>query len=272
MANSPFQTVDLITSAANAEVKAMRALHERKYRKKSGWFLAEGMRICREAVELGWNIHRLAFLAGRDSNAQLRPLLDGIVASGGRALPVTEALLKRISGKDNPQTLLGAFAQRWFNLNTITSKTDEIWLALDRVRDPGNLGTILRTVDAVGAKGVILVGESTDPYSVESVRASMGAVFNVKIIACSEDDFISFSHNWRGQIIGTVLSAPVSYRIADYNGPLIMMMGSERSGLTSALTDICDKLIKIPMRGRSDSLNLAVATGVVLYNAIEKRL
>jgi len=106
---------------------------------------------------------------------------------------MTESLLQRISRKDNPQMVLGAFGQRWDDLDQVGGTPDECWVALDRVRDPGNLGTVMRTADAVGAKGLILVGDCTDPYSVEAVRASMGAVFNVRIIACSEAEFLKFT-------------------------------------------------------------------------------
>ena len=262
---------DPITSAANAEVKSLRALHERKYRKKSGWFLAEGARICREAVALGWEMHRLAFLAGLENDAVIRPLLEGLAASGGRALPMAESLMRRISRKDNPQILIGAFGQRWHDLRVVAPTSDRIWVALDRVRDPGNLGTVMRTVDAVGATGIILIGDCTDPYSLEAVRASMGAVFNVEIIACSEGDFIAFGTAWSGRIIGMALPASVDYRRVDYGGPLIMLVGNEQAGLTGPLMNMCDQLIKIPMNGRSDSLNLAVATGVALYAAFEQR-
>ena len=271
MTQLPIPIPDPITSAANAEVKFLRSLHERKYRKKSGWFLAEGTRICREAVALGWDLHRLAFLAGRESDAVMAPILAGLAESGGRALPMAEALLQRISRKDNPQILLGAFAQRWHDLQSVTLQTDKIWVALDRVRDPGNLGTVMRTADAVGAAGIILVGDCTDPFSVEAVRASMGAVFNVQIVACSEAEFMAFGAIWPGRIIGTALPAAVDYRSADYDGPLVMLMGNEQSGLSKPLIELCHQLIKIPMLGRSDSLNLAVATGVALYTALDKR-
>jgi TrmH family RNA methyltransferase len=271
MTQFPILIPDPITSAANAEVKFLRSLHERKYRKKSGWFLAEGARICQEAVALGWNMHRLAFLAGRETDSVMSQLLDGLAASGGRALPMTESLLQRIGRKDNPQVLIGAFGQRWHVLREVSETSDSIWVALDRVRDPGNLGTVMRTADAVGAAGIILVGACTDPYSVEAVRASMGAVFNVKIIICSEAEFITFGTNWSGRVIGTAPSAAVDYRQADYNGSLIMLMGNEQAGLTSPLMDMCEQLIEIPMRGRSDSLNLAVATGVALYTALDRR-
>ena len=137
-------------------------------------------------------------------------------------------------------------------------------MALDRVRDPGNLGTIMRSADAVGASGLILIGDCTDPYSVEAVRASMGAVFNTQIIACSESAFLKFAASWKGRILGTTLSASIDYRKADYERPLILLMGNERSGLTDNLMRVCGQLIKLPMLGRSDSLNLAVATGIVL--------
>ena len=129
----------------------------------------------------------------------------------------------------------------------------------------------MRTADAVGVKGLILVGDCTDPYSVEAVRASMGAVFNVRIIACSEAEFLKFAAGWPGHVIGTALPAAVDYRTADYAGSLIMLMGNEQAGLTPDLMKACTQLIKIPMLGRSDSLNLAVATGVALYEALAKR-
>ena len=261
---------DTITSAANDEAKRLRSLHERKFRKQTGWFLAEGARICHEAVDLGWVMHRLAFVAGREDDQQVKRLLAGLVSAKGRALPMTQSLLQRISRKDNPQIVLGAFEQRWVGLNHVDAGSQETWVALDRVRDPGNLGTIMRSADAVGASGLILIGDCTDPYSVEAVRASMGAVFNIQIIACSEDAFLKFAANWRGHIVGTALSASIDYRKADYKMPLIMLMGNEQSGLTDNLMKACSQLIKLPMLGRSDSLNLAVATGIVLYETMAR--
>ena len=263
-----------ITSTANAEVKFLRALHERKYRRQSGWFLAEGTRICSEAVALGWEMHRLAFLAGRETEPHMRMLLDALDETDGRVLPMSEKLLQRISRKDNPQMVLGAFRQKWTDLDTISPDQAHLWVALDRVRDPGNLGTIMRSADAVGAKGIILIDDCTDPYSVEAVRASMGAIFNVEIVHCNQSDFLDFAQSWtsnQGQIIGTALPASVDYRDADYNGALMILMGNEQAGLPPALMQACTQLIRLPMLGRSDSLNLAVATGVTLYEAIRIR-
>ncbi len=261
---------DTITSAANAEVKRLRSLHERKFRRQTGWFLAEGMRICTEAVSLGWRMHRLAFLTARADDRQVRDLLQALSRDGGRALPVTESLLARVSRKDNPQMVLGAFEQRWQAPGRFTPDAGRCWIALDRVRDPGNLGTIMRTADATGARGIILIGDCTAPYSVEAVRASMGAVFNVALAHMSEREFLGFAAGWPGRIVGTALPASVDYREADYGGPLILLMGNEQAGLTDGLMSACTQLVRMPMRGRSDSLNLAVASGLALYEALRK--
>ncbi len=262
------ETPAIITSAANGEVKLLRSLHDRKYRRQTGWFLAEGTRICAEAVALGWGMHRLAYLAGREDDRQVRPLLAALDRAQGKALPMPEKLLQRISRKDNAQMVLGAFAQRWIALDDIVADPDRCWIALDRVRDPGNLGTIMRTADATGACGIILIGDCTDPYSVEAVRASMGAVFNVEIARCSETEFLAFAGRWPGRIVGTALPASTDYRAASYQGPLVLLMGNEQAGLPETLMHCCDTLIRMPMMGRSDSLNLAVATGVALYEIL----
>jgi TrmH family RNA methyltransferase len=271
MTSSPVAIPEPITSAANAEVKRLRSLHERKYRRQTGLFLAEGTRICTEAAALGWEMNRLAFLAGRENDRHIRPLLAALDDAGGRALPMTGSLLQRISRKDNPQMVLGAFAQRHIGLQDIHPDAADIWVALDRVRDPGNLGTIMRTIDATGARGLILIDDCTDPYSVEAVRASMGAVFNVAIASCSQPEFLAFAGNWPGHILGTALPASTDYRTVAYDGPLIVMMGNEQAGLPDSLMQVCTQLIRMPMRGRSDSLNLAVATGVTLYEALRNR-
>ena len=167
--------------------------------------------------------------------------------------------------------VLGAFEQRWLDRQDITPDPDRCWIALDRVRDPGNLGTIMRTADATGAQGIILIGDCTDPYSVEAVRASMGAVFNVSLASMTEAEFLDFATDWPGRITGTALPASMDYRVADYDGPMLLLMGNEQAGLPETLQAACDQLIRMPMMGRSDSLNLAVATGVALYEILRSR-
>ena len=139
-------------------------------------------------------------------------------------------------------------------------------MALDRVRDPGNLGTVIRTVDAVGAKGLILIGDTTDPFSVETVRATMGSVFAVPVVRATVNEFLDWRRNFRGLVAGTHLKGAVDYRSVDYAGrPVLLLMGNEQQGLPDDLAAACDQLLRIPQAGRADLLNLAVATGVVLF-------
>ena len=154
---------EIITSATNKEVKLLRSLHERKYRKQTGLFLAEGMRICLEAISLGQAPRKLVYAASRAHDKPVRELIDACRGAGGRSLAVSEDLLSRISRKDNPQMVIGAFEARFASADVIVPKDNKLWVALDRVRDPGNLGTIMRTADAVGATGVILIDDCTDP-------------------------------------------------------------------------------------------------------------
>jgi TrmH family RNA methyltransferase len=146
-------------------------------------------------------------------------------------------------------------------------------VALDRVRDPGNLGTIIRTANAAGVKGVALVGAHCDPFSLEAVRATMGSIFHVPLVQIGEDGLIAQAKRHGARLLGTHLTAAaVDYRKADYRQPLILVMGNEQQGLTDKLAAACDALVRIPMRGNADSLNLAVSTGLMIYEAIRHDL
>ena len=258
-----------INSLTNPLVKSLRSLHERKRRREAGLFLAEGTRIVTEAIELGWRPEALIFLNGRQDDTNIAELIKKAADSGADIVTVSEAILAKISRKDNPQMVVATFKEKTANAEDVFKaqhkNTDHVWVVLDRVRDPGNLGTILRVVDAVAGQGVVLVGECCDPFSVEAVRASMGAIFNTKIVTMTEEEFLPQCKTFSGQIFGTALLEAVDYRTVDWAGPMLIMMGNEQAGLTQNLANTATKLIKIPMRGRSDSLNLAVATGIALY-------
>jgi TrmH family RNA methyltransferase len=190
------------------------------------------------------------------------------VAAGGLVLEASEKVLGAVTRRDNPQMAVGVFEQRTMRLEQIRPAGGDVWVALDRVRDPGNLGTIIRTADAVGAKGVILVGETTDPFAVESVRATMGSIFAVPIAKTSLDSFLAWRRSTPALFLGSHLKGAVDYRSVDYSGrPCVLLMGNEQQGLPEELAAACDRLLRIPQAGRADSLNLAVATGIMLYEA-----
>lgn len=256
-----------ITSLQNERVKLIRSLEMRKARRETGLFVAEGASILVTAREMGFAPRMLVTLAGE---ARDNPIHRGLVAwalkADAEVLEVSEAVLAKLAAKDNPQTMMGVFEQRFAPVPEPGGQSgDDVWLALEEVRDPGNLGTIARTADAVGAKGIILVGQCCDPYAREAVRATMGSIFAVPLVRMTREAFLAWRMEWKGEMVGTHLSGTDDFRKVAYRGPTLLVMGGEGPGLSPELTASCDRLVKIPMAGKLDSLNLAVATALTLY-------
>jgi TrmH family RNA methyltransferase len=262
-----------ITSLQNERVKLIRSLEMRKARRETGLFVAEGASVLISARDAGWKPTILVFLAGSASAGTHRDLLGWAEAAGAECLEVSEPVLAKLAAKDNPQTMLATFEQRWHDAPVPGAlPADALWLALEGVRDPGNLGTIVRTADAVGASGVMLVGNCVDPYSREAVRASMGSIFSVPLVRLTQEQCLALAARWPGDIAGTRLDAREDFRGARYQAPALLLMGSEGPGLSADLSAACTRLVKIPMAGRLDSLNLAVATALMLYEMRKARL
>jgi TrmH family RNA methyltransferase len=234
------RTVKPITSLTNDRVKAIRALDMRKERKETGLFVAEGASLIMTARAAGFSPQTLVYRAGALETDRQKRLVNAVLDGGAEVLEVSSAVLEKLAAKS-------------------------VWLVLEDVRDPGNLGTIIRTADAVGASGVILAGQCTDPYSRESVRATMGSIFNVPLVAASREAFLTWVPRWSGDVVATTLAAREDFRKANYRMPVLLMMGSEGPGLSEALAAIATRNVKIPMAGKLDSLNLAVATALMLY-------
>ena len=258
-----------VTSLANPLVKDIRALHLKKERDKTRLFIAEGQKLVRDAVDCGWPVETLAYAATLGDEPAIGALAATAKASGGTVLEVSAAVLEKITRRDNPQSVVGVFRQRFAPENVVAR--DGLWVALDRVRDPGNLGTILRTADAAGLAGVALVGASCDPFALETVRATMGSIFHVPIARIDEDALVAQARQHGARLLGTHLTADaVDYREADYGRPLVLVMGNEQKGLTPRLAAACDELARVPMPGKADSLNLAVSTGLMIYEALRR--
>lgn len=262
-------SVKPITSLSNQTIKDIRALHMRKTREASGQFLSEGLKIVIDALDQGFVPRILVYGKAADRHPLLERAIAATLEAGNEVLEVTHEILEKISRKDNPQMVVAVFDQVLHELKDIDPQSNGVWVALEQVRDPGNLGTIIRTADAAGAGGVILIGECVDPFSVETVRASMGSVFAVPIVKCTREAFLADRKRWTGSVVGTLLTATHSHRDAPYARPTLIVMGTEQSGLTPEIAAACDLNVKIPMRGRADSLNLSVATGIMLYAATE---
>ena len=255
-----------VTSLANPIIKDIKALSQKKSRDESRTFLAEGLKLVIDALDRGWTIRTLVYAKAGKGKPLVEKVAARTVAAGGLVLEVSEKVMSSITRRDNPQMVAAVFEQRWTLLKDIQPKGSETWIALDRVRDPGNLGTIIRTADAAGASGVILVGDCTDPFSMETVRATMGSMFALPLVKASPTDFLKWKKSVDARLVATHLAGAVDYRTIDYRSkPVILMMGNEQSGLPDELAGAADKLARIPQVGMADSLNLAVATGVMLF-------
>lgn len=257
-----------VTAYSNPLVKQARGLREKKHRRAEGLFLAEGLRILTEAREAGV-LPEILFFSDA-GHALIAALIEAVEAAGGEAIETTADILHKISGKENPQTVIGVYRQLDTALDRIDRAAAPLWIVAQALRDPGNLGTILRTGDAVGAGGLILIDDCVDPFSVEAVRASMGALFTQTIATARWPEFVTWLRSAPAQLIGTSLRASEDYQSVRYAPPAFILVGNEQAGLPAAYEEECDVLVKMPMHGRADSLNAAVATAVMAYEVINQ--
>jgi TrmH family RNA methyltransferase len=259
-----------ITAFSNTLVKRVRSLRDKKHRRAEGLFLAEGLRILTEAREAGRLPQYLFFTAEGARHPLATALIDAVEADGGEAIQTNHDILSKLSGKDNAQAVVGVFPEFTTPLAALDRTASPIWLVAERLRDPGNLGTILRTGDAVGAGGLILIDDCVDPFSVEAVRASMGALFTVPIAQARWDEFVPWLRSGPGQLVGLSLQTESGYRAVSYKSPTFLLTGNEAQGLPEAYEAECDLLVKLPMLGKADSLNAAVATAVMAYEVLAR--
>lgn len=254
-----------VTAFSNPTVKRLRSLRDKKSRREEGMFLAEGLRILTEARDSGRLPEIVAFSPEGAKHPLAAEIIAATEAAGGAAIETTPDILSKMSGKDNPQMLLGAYQQPSTSLDRIDRSKAQLWIVAQALRDPGNIGTILRTGDAVGAGGLILIDDCADPFSVEAVRASMGAIFTQDVATARWPDFVAWLRSGVGQLVGTSLKATQDYLGAKYGQPCFLLIGNEQQGLPADYEAECNLLVKIPMAGRADSLNAAIAAAVMAF-------
>jgi TrmH family RNA methyltransferase len=254
----------MISSFSNSKIKFIKKLRSKKFRDASNLFYIEGPRIISEAFSNKWGINQVLFSKALIKDSYTLDLVDKLQKENIECLEVDKQIFESFSVKDGPKGVAAIVEQKTFNVQQICDNPG-LWVALDRIQDPGNLGSILRTVDAVGGNGVILIDHCTDPFDISSIRGSMGSIFSLQIVKTLSRTFIEYSKENHLTIIGTSDKANKDYQSVPYKLNTVLLMGSEREGLSKDLITVCDKLVCIPMVGRSDSLNLAVATSVCLY-------
>ena len=257
----------MITSTSNPRVKAIRKLADSKARSTTNTFLAEGLRVVGQAVDSDAQIQELVYCAELLISDYGRQLVDKVRQDPSiETVEVSKAVFDSLARKDKPQGIAAVVRQKWSVLDGISGTENGIWVALEAIQNPGNLGTILRTCDAVGALGLILLDNSTDPYDPVAIKASMGAIFTVPVLKGDLTALQSFTkRNPAISVVGTSDKASQDYFDSDYPDPILLLMGSEREGLSAPYQSLCQRMVSIPMEGDCDSLNLSVATGVMLY-------
>jgi TrmH family RNA methyltransferase len=258
----------LITSLSNPLIKQARALHQKKTRLESGLFLVEGIHHVGEAVEAGWEVESVLYAPELLTSNFARDLISRL---GTKTQPVSAKVLESLADKENPQGILALIHQKQMRLdefsNSAAAGVHKITraAALISPQDPGNVGTILRTLDAVGADALFLLDGGVELYHPTVVRSSMGTIFWKPIIQTSFNKFVKWARKGNFQLIGTSAHGDVDYQTLVPKVPWILVLGNEQKGLSIEQTNACDVTVSLPMKGRVSSLNLAVATGVLMY-------
>jgi RNA methyltransferase, TrmH family len=264
-------TFEHVSSPANGTVKLLKSLDRKKARTETGLFLAEGARLAEEALNHGWSPAYVLAGVNALERDQTAALLARMKKAGARVLTASEKVLGSVARKDNPQTVVSAFKQKLSKLSDLPTDGPRRWIALYEVRDPGNLGTIVRTADAAGCDGVILIGQSCDPFSVEAVRATMGSLFAMSLVATKFDDFNAWRSKAGARMVAASMRGKRAHDKADYGQRSVVLMGNEQAGLPTDVEALCDELVRIPMMGAADSLNLASASSVMIYEVWRSR-
>lgn len=255
-----------ITSSSNPTIKEIRKLHQRKERFQTGRYLIEGIRIVGDALQHNAAVDSLIYspdlLTSDFANGLIREYGDTV----GQIFELSEDAFRSLAKKENPQGIAAVARMNYLSLDDVVIEKDAIWVVLDTVRDPGNLGTILRTLDGCDGSGVILLDDCVDAYDPTAIRASMGGLFSQQVVKATFEEFKHWKQQKEVRLIGTSdHEGRKHYREIQYSLPILLMMGSERAGLPESHLDLCDEMVLIPMYGSCDSLNLSVATGIVLY-------
>jgi TrmH family RNA methyltransferase len=263
--------MDPIQSLRNPKIKTIRALGQRKARQEHGLYVVEGVFHLGEALAAGAAVDYLCYSPDRLTSPFAWKLVEAWKAREIPCYPTTIEVYDSISEKQGSQGIIGVLRQQWTDLDSLTPQHFPWGVALVAPQDPGNLGTILRTINAVGASGLILLDGGADPYHPTAVRASMGALFHHPMAQASSAHFAGWITEHGYTVYGSSAQAAVDYRgFGTFQRPAILLLGSEREGLPEALRSLCTVILQLPMRGSVTSLNLAVAAGVLLYRMLEE--
>lgn len=259
-----------ISSTANARIRMVRGLRRRKERRTSGLALVEGIRQVAEAIQLDADVRCIILAPDQLTSEFALGVIAQAESRGVEVIAVTPKVMATLSGREQSVGLFAVVGQRWSDLDAPDFGDTDV-VALSEVRDPGNLGTILRSADGAGVSDLVLLDDTTDPYHPAAIRASMGSLFSRRLARASFDEFATWANRRGVRLVGTSDGGSSDYRSADYGDRTAIVFGAERSGLSKEQLAACDAVVALPMRGRADSLNLAAAAAVLLYDLAARR-
>ena len=262
-----------ITSLQNSYVKFLRSLKHRKYREREGRFFVEGIRIVEEAVTCGADLERLVFCSGLLKNERAQKLIENFAQRGGRCLSVAAPIFQKLSERDDPQGIGAVIRPINLTLEDLPVGAHTLLVVLDELQDPGNLGATIRTADAAGAAGVVVLGTSADLYDPKTVRSTMGSLFSLPVVRLMDKEvFIGWVRRRGIRIIVSSVHGEHLYFNEDYRGDIALLVGNEARGVDPLLRARADATVRIPMAGRADSLNAASAAAVLVYEVVRQRI
>lgn len=258
-----------VTGLQNPVVKAAAELKQKKYRTQNGLYLAEGLRTAEEAV--AYKAVETLFYVATDDERTIR-LLEDAAAQNIKLVCVSENVMKKIADTETPQGIIAVCKMRQPKLENLLA-SGKMLLVLDRVGDPGNIGTMLRTADAAGIGGLVLLKGCADIYAPKTVRSSMGSLFHIPVLSgVSEQEFVSAAKKAGYDLLVTCLDGADNLYKADLSGRIAFVMGNEAGGVSESLLEKADKRVYIPMAGRAESLNVAMAAGIVMFEALRRKV
>lgn len=256
----------LIVSPGNPLVKQVRALRQKKARVESGLFLVEGIHPVGEAIAAGWDVDSLLYAPGLLTSEFAHDLITRLSIE---PQPVSAQVMESLADKENPQGIIAVVRQRHQHLSAI--RPSKMVAALVSPQDPGNVGTILRTLDAVGVGTLFVLDGGVELYHPTVIRASMGTIFWKQIVQTSFNEFVGWARREGYQLIGTSARGDVEYQTFVPHLPWVLVLGNEQKGLSAEQIKSCDVTVSLPMKGRVSSLNLSVAAGILLYQFTQNR-
>ncbi|MCB2179660.1 RNA methyltransferase [bacterium] len=255
----------LLTSRQNPKIKQIRQLSKRKYRQEQGLFVVEGIRHVGEAIEAHADLEYLLYAPELLESDFAYSLITQLEETDTPVFSTTPDIFSSLAGKENPQGILAVARHHAKPLSSLTPENLHWGVVIDAPQDPGNLGTILRTLDSAGGDGLIVLGNATDITHPTAVRASMGTIFWQPVVTATIEEFIEWQNLHHFHLYGSSAHGTVDYKAVEYQAPALLMLGSERAGMDKRLIPICDQVLRLPMHGRATSLNLSVAAGILIY-------